>query len=83
MKRVAVQDAKASFGKLVDEAAETSTVITRNGMREAVLIPIKPEKGAKIVQGKRGAMNLLEALRSAPYPVPFKRIQGRFRPVKL
>jgi len=83
MKRIAVQDAKASFGKLVDATADAPAVITRNGVHEAVLIPIRPGKGVKIVQGKRGAMNLFEALRAAPYAVPFKRLGGRFRPVKL
>ncbi|HWA91654.1 MAG TPA: type II toxin-antitoxin system Phd/YefM family antitoxin [Rhizomicrobium sp.] len=83
MKQIALQDAKARFGNLVDEAASSPAVITRNGVYEAVLIPIAPENAVKTVQGKHGAVNLLEALRSAPSAVPYKRVRGRFRPVKL
>jgi hypothetical protein len=37
----------------------------------------------KIVQGRRGATRLHEALRAAPGELRLKRLRGRFRPAEL
>lgn len=83
MKHVALQDAKARFGQVVEESLEAPVAITRNGKLEAVLLPAKSGKTEKVVQGKRGATGLLEALRAAPHALKIKRIRGKFRAVRF
>lgn len=83
MKRIALQDAKARFGDVVAKLGEAATVITRNGREAAVLVPLRGAKGAKIVQGRRGATQLHEALRAAPGELKLKRLRGGFRPADL
>lgn len=83
MKHVALQDAKARFGRLVAEAGEMPVIITRNGKDEAVLLAARPQTQGRVIQGKRGATGLYEALRAAPFELKLRRLRGRFRPVKL
>ena len=83
MKHVALQDAKARFGRLVAEAGEAPVIITRNGRDEAVLLAARPQTQGRVIQGKRGATGLYEALRAAPFELKLQRLRGRFRPVKL
>jgi prevent-host-death family protein len=81
MKHVALQDAKARIGQMV-EALDGPVVITRNGRSEAVLLPAKPKSGT-VVQGKRGATGLYDVLRAAPFPLELKPLRGKFRPAGL
>jgi prevent-host-death family protein len=83
MRQIALQDAKAKFGKLVESTRNEPLVITRHGVDEAVLVPIEDVAGAKLVQGKLGATELLQALRAAPSAFCLKPLRGRFRPAKL
>jgi len=83
MRHVALQDAKAQFGQVVEEALDTPVVITRNGKVEAVLLSARPHSTGKVVQGKHGATGLYEVFCAAPGPLRLKRLRGRFRPVKL
>jgi len=83
MRHFALQDAKAQFGKIVEQAREAPLVITRNGKIEAVLLSARPRGAGKVVQGKRGATGLYEVLREAPGPLNLPRRRGTFRAVKL
>ena len=83
MKHIALQDAKAQFGHLVEEALNSPLIITRNGKIEAVLLSARPHGAGKVVQGKRGATGLYEVLREAPGPLNLLRRRGTFRAVKL
>jgi len=82
MRHIALQDAKAQFGHVVEEALESPLVITRNGRVEAVLLSARSHSAEKVVQGKRGATGLYGVLREAPGPLKLGRLRGKFRPVK-
>lgn len=83
MRHIALQDAKAKFGKVVTESRDAPIVITLNGKEAAVLLPAQMSRGAKVVQGRRGATRLYEALRAAPGELKLKPLRGRFRPAAL
>jgi prevent-host-death family protein len=83
MKRVALQDAKARFGDLVEESQQEPVLITRNGTEAAVLVPAKSRERVQSVQGRRGATGLHAALRACPGELKLERLRGKFRPVKF
>jgi prevent-host-death family protein len=83
MKQIALQDAKARFGKVVDESLDQPIVITLNGKKAAILLPAKAGKGAKMVQGRRGVTKFYEVLRAAPGELKPMRLRGKFRPADL
>jgi prevent-host-death family protein len=83
MKRIALQDAKARFGALVQETAEMPLVITSNGKEAAVLLPAQSSERMKLVQGRRGVTGLHAALRACPGELKVERLRGKFRPVKF
>jgi prevent-host-death family protein len=66
MKHIALQDAKAAFGKVVAESRDTPVIITLNGKEAAVVLPARSRKDARVIQGRRGAIELYKALRAAP-----------------
>jgi prevent-host-death family protein len=83
MKRIALQDAKARFGELVELSREQPVLITRNGQEAAVLVPAASRGRVKLVQGRRGATDLLAALRACPGELKIERLRGKFRSAKL
>ncbi len=83
MRQIALQDAKANLGDIVDEALQSPVIITRNGKIEAVLRPARPQTSGKVIQGKRGVTGLYDALRAAPYELKLKPLRGKFRPFGL
>lgn len=83
MKRIALQDAKARFGELVDQVREEPFLITRNGKETAVLLPALSREHVKLVQGRRGATGLHAALRACPDELKLERLRGKFRLAKF
>jgi prevent-host-death family protein len=83
MKEIALQDAKARLADVVAQSLDAPVLITRNGKREAVIMPARLPLSGKVVQGKRGATGLYAALRAAPGELKLKRLRGKFRPADL